>query len=31
MSNGKVPRLHGSTYEELFRDIQPDIDYYVPV
>jgi nucleoside-diphosphate-sugar epimerase len=27
--NGVVERLHGSTYEELFRGIRPDYDYLV--
>lgn len=27
--NGEAPRLHGDSYEELFRGIKPDIDYFV--
>lgn len=30
LTNGVVPRLHGTTYDELLYRIQPNLDYYVP-
>jgi hypothetical protein len=30
LTNGVSPRLHGNSYEGLFRGIQPNIDYYEP-
>jgi len=30
LTNGMAPRLHGSTYGELFQNIEPGIDYYKP-
>lgn len=30
LTNGMASRLHGSTYDELFQNIVPDIDYYKP-
>uniref|UniRef100_A0A7S2GR70 NAD(P)-binding domain-containing protein n=1 Tax=Helicotheca tamesis TaxID=374047 RepID=A0A7S2GR70_9STRA len=28
LSSGEIARLHGGTYEELFRGVQPNIDFY---
>ena len=28
LSNGSVQRLHGATYDDLFRGIQPNVDYH---
>lgn len=29
LKNGQVPRLHGDSYEELLRGVQPNVDYLV--
>ena len=29
LKNGEAPRFHGDSYEELFRGVQPNVDYLV--